>query len=132
MSISKLDGLYKSCFAIKAVLLISSFLIYLSYLILEFHGASAIDDYNFAAAGDWACNSNTDNTVNNMVGKSPNNVFGLGDYSYASTGKCWFEKIVPIDSITRISFGNHEDSESEGFSGYMSHFGLARTNILFV
>jgi len=123
----KLGCLYKPCFPIKAVLFISSFLIYSSCVIFEFQGAYAIDDYNFGAAGDWGCNSNTDNTVSNMVGKSPNKVFGLGDYSYASTGTCWFEKIVPIDSVTEISFGNHEDQSSEGFSGYMSHFGLSKT-----
>jgi len=62
-----------------------------------------------------------------MVGKNPEYVFGLGDYSYVSTGTCWFEKIAPIDSITKITFGNHEDQGSEGFSGYMSHFGLSQT-----
>jgi Calcineurin-like phosphoesterase len=51
----------------------------------------------------------------------------LGDYSYQSTGTCWFNKIGPIDSITKISIGNHEDDSSEGFDGYMSHFGLSQT-----
>ncbi len=89
--------------------------------------ASAIDDYNFVAAGDWGCTSNTDATVNNMVSKNPERVLGLGDYSYASTGTCWFNKISPIDSITKITIGNHEDDSDEGFSGYMSHFGLSQT-----
>jgi hypothetical protein len=62
-----------------------------------------------------------------MAGKNPEYVFGLGDYSYASTGTCWFDRIATIDGITRISFGNHEDDSTEGFSGYMSHFGLAQT-----
>ncbi len=89
--------------------------------------ASAIDDYNFVAAGDWGCTSNTDATVNNMVSKNPERVLGLGDYSYASTGTCWFNKISPINSITKITIGNHEDDSDEGFSGYMSHFGLSQT-----
>ena len=127
MGIRKLEYLYKPCFAIKAVLFISSFLICSSYFILEFQAASAIDDYNFAAAGDWGCTSNTDNTVSNINGKNPERVFGLGDYSYSSTGTCWFNKIAPIDSITKISFGNHEDDGTEGFGGYMSHFGLSQT-----
>ena len=87
----------------------------------------ALADFNFAATGDWGCGSNTDNTVTNIVGKSPEFVFGLGDYSYSSTGTCWFDRIGPIDSITKISIGNHEDDSSEGFSGYMSHFGLQQT-----
>ncbi len=84
-------------------------------------------DANFGAAGDWGCNSNTDNTVSNMDAKNPEGVAGLGDYSYASTGSCWFNRIAPIDSITEITFGNHEDTEGEGLSGYMSHFGLSET-----
>ena len=67
MDVTKLGCLYKPCFPIKAVLFISSFLIYCSCVIFEFQGAYAIDDYNFGAAGDWGCNSNTDNTVSNMV-----------------------------------------------------------------
>ena len=41
-----------------------------------------LSDFNIAVAGDWGCNSNTDKTVNNIVGKSPEPVLGLGDYSY--------------------------------------------------
>jgi F5/8 type C domain/Bacterial Ig domain/Calcineurin-like phosphoesterase len=84
-------------------------------------------DFNFAAAGDWGCTSNTDATVSNINGKNPVRLFGLGDYSYASTGTCWFNKIAPIDSITKITIGNHEDDSAEGFSEYMSHFGLSQT-----
>ncbi len=87
----------------------------------------AYSDSNYGAAGDWGCTSNTDATVSNMNGKNPERVFGLGDYSYASTGTCWFNKIGPIDSITKIAIGNHEDDDGEGFSGYMSHFGLSQT-----
>jgi hypothetical protein len=88
---------------------------------------NAYSDSNYGAAGDWGCTSNTDATVSNMNGKNPERVFGLGDYSYVSTGTCWFNKIGPIDSITKISIGNHEDDDSEGFNGYMSHFGLSQT-----
>jgi hypothetical protein len=94
---------------------------------MSFLPTHALADFNFGAAGDWGCTSNTDATVTNVNGKSPERVFGLGDYSYASTGTCWFNKIGPIDSITKIAFGNHEDQSSEGFSGYMSHFGLSQT-----
>ena len=29
-------------------------------------------DFNFAAAGDWGCNANTNNTVNNILTKIQN------------------------------------------------------------
>ena len=87
----------------------------------------ALSDFNFAAVGDFGCTSNTDATITNIRGKNPELVLGLGDYSYASSGSCWFDKIDPIQSITKISIGNHEDASDEGFSGYMSHFGLSQT-----
>src|SRR4029078_4724472 len=92
-----------------------------------FQPAQGISDYNFAAVGDFGCSSNTVSTVNNIAGKNPEIVFGLGDYSYQPTGTCFFNTIAPIDSITKIAFGNHEDDDTEGFSGYMTHFGLSQT-----
>jgi hypothetical protein len=87
----------------------------------------AIDDFNFAAVGDFGCTTNTDQTVDNIIDKNPEFVFALGDFSYKSTGKCWFNRIDPIDNITRISIGCHDDEDSEGFNGYMDHFALSRT-----
>ena len=53
------------------------------------------------------------------------------DYSYASTGTCWWNKLSAsnpsINGIMKIAIGNHEDDDSEGFSGYMTHFGLGQT-----
>ena len=86
-----------------------------------------IEDFNFAAVGDFGYTSNTDDTVDNIVHKNPELVFALGDLSYQSTGTCWFYKITPIDNITRISIGNHEETDAEGFQEYMSHFGLSQT-----
>jgi F5/8 type C domain/Bacterial Ig domain/Calcineurin-like phosphoesterase len=96
---------------------------------MSFIPTHALADFNFGAAGDWGCTSNTDATLTNMKGKGPERVFALGDYSYASTGTCFFNKIDPtgLTSITKIAIGNHEDDDSEGFSSYMSHFGLSQT-----
>jgi hypothetical protein len=109
-----------ACFII--ILLIASV-----FTIISFRPLHAIADYNLAAAGDWGCSSNTDKTVTNIKGKSPERVLALGDYSYQSTGSCWFNKIGTIKSITKIAIGNHEDDDNEGFSGYMSQFGLSKT-----
>jgi len=87
----------------------------------------ALSDFNFGAAGDWGCNSNTGKTVSNIKNKSPGRVLALGDYSYVSTATCWLDKISDIKSKTRITIGNHEDASSEGFSKYMSAFGLSKT-----
>jgi hypothetical protein len=86
--------------------------------------AFGFSDFNIAAVGDWGCNPNTDATVNNMVERSPELVLALGDYSYQATATCWFFKTLPIDNITKITIGNHEDEVGEGFEQYMNHFKL--------
>jgi len=93
---------------------------------------SAFAEPNFGAAGDWGCTSNTKKTVSNIRShSSPERVFALGDYSYTSTPTCWLNIIDAIKSRTRIAIGNHEDDSNEGFSSYMSSFGLSQTYYAF-
>jgi len=104
-----------------------------------FYTRPNVDDFNFAAVGDWGCNNNTRNTVNNIISKDPERVLGLGDYSYDLTADCWFDIIDPIKEKTRIVIGNHEHTIYEGSHGvngsyyspsllnqYMSEFGLTK------
>ncbi len=101
-------------------------LIFSFFLVFEVNYSLA--EPNFGAAGDWGCSSNTKSTVSNIRShNSPERVFGIGDYSYTSTPTCWLDIIDPIKSRTRIAIGNHEDESSEGFSSYMSAFGLSKT-----
>ena len=81
-------------------------------------------DFNFATAGDWACTSDTTDTVNNILDKNPELVLGLGDYSYEDTADCWLDIIQPIDNIMKIAIGNHEIEEESILTEYMNHFGL--------
>jgi hypothetical protein len=83
-------------------------------------------DFNFAAAGDWGCNSNTNKTVMNMQGKNPELVLGLGDYSYRNTAGCWLQMIDPIDEKMKIIIGNHESEPLSLLKRYMSHFNLTK------
>jgi hypothetical protein len=111
--------------------LLSAFVSSFAFIVLCTFGGNLVHsvyaDSTYTAAGDWGCTSNTDATVSNMAGKNPERVFALGDYSYQSTGTCWFNKIGSIDDNMFISIGNHEDDNDEGFSGYMSKFGLSQT-----
>jgi hypothetical protein len=80
--------------------------------------------FNFAAAGNWGCNFNTTNTVNNIVDKNPEIALGLGDYEYhEGNADCWFDIIQPIDNIMKIAIGNHELEDSK-LPQYMEHFNL--------
>jgi hypothetical protein len=81
-------------------------------------------DFNFAAAGDWACTSDTTDTVNNILDNNPELVLGLGDYSYEDSADCWLDIIQPIDNMMKISIGNHEIEEESILTEYMNHFGL--------
>jgi hypothetical protein len=66
-------------------------------------------NFNFAAAGDFGCNGNTEDTIDNIVDKDPELVLGLGDYSYKTSIQCWLDLLEPIDKqIVKISIGNHE------------------------
>jgi phosphodiesterase/alkaline phosphatase D-like protein len=50
--------------------------------------SQTLPDFNFAAAGDWGCNANTNNTVHGIIDKNPELVLGLGDYSYKDSADC--------------------------------------------
>jgi Calcineurin-like phosphoesterase len=86
----------------------------------------SLSDFNFAAAGDWSCNSNTVNTVNNIVNKNPELVLGLGDYSYEDTADCWLEIIAPLEDKMKIVLANHDVEPTSLLNQYMSHFNLTK------
>jgi hypothetical protein len=73
---------------------------------------TTIQDWNFGMGGDWGCTSNTRATVSGMVNRGIELNLGLGDYSYQSSAQCWLDIIKPIDSKTKISIGNHDDTSS--------------------
>src|SRR5918995_6083379 len=83
--------------------------------------------FNFAAAGDWGCNSNTNKNVQSILSKESELVLGLGDYSYESDADCWLESISPINDRMKISIGNHDSDEEEGPEitvQFLDHFNL--------
>ena len=80
--------------------------------------------FSMAAVGDWGCTSNTDKTVKKISSEKPNIVLALGDYSYEPSADCWLKAVKPIDDITKITIGNHEDSPNEDLDAYMSNFGM--------
>jgi hypothetical protein len=78
------------------------------------------------AAGDWGCSGNTEKTVNNVKNMNPGLLLALGDYSYEKTSTCWLDLIKPVDSITKINFGNHEGEGNNLSNSYLNHFGLSK------
>jgi hypothetical protein len=80
---------------------------------------------HIVAAGDWGCSKNTEETIKLAKSMNPQLLLALGDYSYEKTATCWMNLIKPVDSITKINIGNHEDSDSL-LNTYLSHFGLSK------
>ncbi|MGZ5499870.1 MAG: metallophosphoesterase [Nitrososphaeraceae archaeon] len=86
--------------------------------------AVTLGDFNFAAAGDWGCTSNTINTVQNIIDLDPEFVLALGDLSYDSSAKCWLEIVSPIANKTMITIGNHDTDSTIKLKEYTDFFGL--------
>ena len=88
--------------------------------------AISFPDFNFAAAGDWGCSSNTNNTIHSMQSKNLELVLGLGDFSYKNTAGCWLQMIDPIDEKMKIIIGGHDSEPLSLLSQYMNHFNLTK------
>jgi hypothetical protein len=86
--------------------------------------AVTLGNFNFAAAGDWGCTSNTIDTVQNIIDLDPEFVLALGDLSYDSSAQCWLEIVSPIANKTMITIGNHDTDSTIKLKEYTDFFGL--------
>jgi hypothetical protein len=85
------------------------------------------ENFNFAAAGDFGCSTNTKNTVENIQSKEPEIVLALGDLSYHSTADCWFDMMSPIKDKLMITLGHHDVEDGQAkMDQYLNSFGLER------
>ena len=71
------------------------------------------NNFNIAAVGDWDCNGEAKDTVDNILDQNPELVLALGDFSYNGKAKCWLKLIQPIADKTKIVIGNHEVDSSK-------------------
>ena len=83
------------------------------------------ENFNFAAAGDFGCSTNTQNTIENMQSKDPEIVLALGDLSYHSTADCWFDMMSPIKDKLMITLGHHDVEDGQAkMNQYMNSFAM--------
>jgi hypothetical protein len=82
-------------------------------------------DFNIAAVGDWGCKSATEDTVDNIISKSPEVVLGLGDNAYEDDAGCWFDILDPIIDKTITAIGNEDLKPAGIVDEYMNRFGLS-------
>ena len=83
------------------------------------------ENFNFAAAGDFGCSTNTQNTIENMQSKDPEIVLTLGDHSYHSTADCWFDMMSPIKDKLMVTLGHHDVEDGQAkMNQYMNSFAM--------
>ena len=113
----------KLIFSVVLLLLLLAMLTYPAPFLQKVLAASST---HIVAAGDWGCSGNTEKTINNVKNMNPGLLLALGDYSYEKTSTCWLDLIKPVDSITKINFGNHEGEDNNLSNSYLNHFGLSK------
>ena len=85
------------------------------------------ENFNFAAAGDFGCSTNTQNTIENMESKDPEIVLTLGDLSYHSTADCWFDMMSPVKDKLMLTLGYHDVEDGQAkMNQYMNSFALEK------
>ena len=83
-------------------------------------------DVNFIAAGDWACNKETEKTVGKITEFEPELVVGLGDYTFEEISpQCWFDISEPIDDRLKIAIGNHDLDYQSSYYQLLDHYKLS-------
>jgi hypothetical protein len=76
-------------------------------------GNNVSKSFNFVAAGDFGCTSNTRNTVENMENNDPELVLPLGDLSYQKSANCWFDIMSPLKNKIMITLGFHDVNDGK-------------------
>ncbi len=67
------------------------------------------NDINIVAVGDFYCNDETQNTIENIISINPELIITTGDHvKDVQSIKCWAEMSEPIKNKMEIAIGNHD------------------------
>jgi len=67
------------------------------------------DDINIVAAGDYYCNDETEDTIENIISVDPELIITTGDHvKDEKSAKCWIKMSEPIKDKMKIAIGNHD------------------------
>ena len=81
--------------------------------------------FNFAAAGDFGCSTNAQNTIESIVQREPELVLPLGDLSYHSSADCWFDITSPLKGKMMVTLGYHDTQDGPAkMNQYINSFQL--------
>jgi hypothetical protein len=64
---------------------------------------------NIVVAGDFYCNDETEETIENIISVNPELIITTGDHvKDETTADCWIEMSKPIKDKMKIAIGNHD------------------------
>ena len=75
----------------------------------ESNSESKDKDINIVVAGDFYCNDQTEDTINNIISVNPELIITTGDHVKDEiSADCWIEMSKPIQDNMKIAIGNHD------------------------
>jgi hypothetical protein len=67
------------------------------------------EDINIVAVGEFYCNDETENTIENIININPELRITTGDHvKDVKSIKCWSKMSAPIKDKMKIAIGNHD------------------------
>ena len=83
-------------------------------LVNDNHGAKKNSDLNIVAVGDFYCNDETEDTIENIISVDPELIITTGDHvKNVKSAKCWIEMSEQIKDKIKIAIGNHDRDSSK-------------------
>jgi hypothetical protein len=71
-------------------------------------------DINIVAVGDFYCNDETEDTIENIISVHPELIITTGDHvKNEKSAKCWIEMSEEIKDKMKIAIGNHDRDSSK-------------------
>ena len=89
------------------------------------HGDRKNYDLNLVAVGDFYCNDETEDTIENIISIDPELIITTGDHvKDEKSAKCWIEMSEQIKNKTKISIGNHDRDSSKIYKQITKNYNL--------
>jgi predicted phosphodiesterase len=82
---------------------------------------------NIVVAGDFYCNDETEDTIENIISINPELIVTTGDHvKDETTADCWIEMSEPIKDKMKIAIGNHDIEFSNIYNQIVDHHNLEK------
>ncbi|HEX7142723.1 MAG TPA: metallophosphoesterase [Nitrososphaeraceae archaeon] len=83
------------------------------------------EDINIVSAGDYYCNDETEDTIENIISVDPELIITTGDHvKDEKSAKCWIQMSEPIKDKMKIAIGNHDAEFSKIYKQIIKNHNL--------